>query len=318
MNTKAVIDVGTNSIKLLVMRKNGGTGDVLSDRNDIVRLGEGVRMSGALSREAMERAVSAIGGMAEEAVRLGADDVAVVGTQALRAASNTDDFIGSVRMRTGLTLEVIDGETEADLSFLAALSALEGGGANCRALCMFDVGGGSSEIVAGDVSGGSFRCSLPAGALTLHDMFFRHVERAEENRTAIARAEQYMGSLLAEAGQANRKLVSKEGESGCCVGIGGTIATLASVMLALETFDAASISGAKLDLTEIERQIALFARALPEERSRIQGLDAKRADIILAGACIVREMLVYFGFPSMMVSGRGLRYGVMMKRFGLC
>lgn len=333
LSAKAVIDIGTNSIKLLVMKGNGRDGEILADCNRIVRLGDRLRESGLLSPEAMDRALSAVRDMAGEARRLEAAEIAVVGTQALRAAANADDFIGSVGMLTGLTVDVLDGEDEASLSFLAALSSIEERRTDCRTLCMFDVGGGSSEIVMGDMphtpnlsvmSGHLFRCSLPVGALTLHDMFFRQAGFAEDacdNRTAIGRAGAYVRRVLAEADGTCRKESFHRHEGarpfGCCVGIGGTVVTLASVMLALDMFDSAAISGVQLSVGEIDRQMALFALMCPEDRSEIRGLAADRSDIILAGTCVVREMLVHFGFSSLTVSDRGLRYGVMMKRFGI-
>lgn len=313
MSVNAVIDIGTNSIKFLIVKEIDGANDILVDHNEIVRLGERVQETGLLSDEAMTRALSVMRDMVGEARRFGAARIVAVGTQALRISLNAREFVESIETQTGVHIDIIDGKEEADLSFLAAFSSLENDTPGCRRLCMFDVGGGSSEIVLGAAHGHVSRHSLPVGALTLHDMFFRRVERVEDNRAAVADVAEYIRALLKAEYPGNEKGSLFD----CCIGIGGTIVTLASVMLALDTFDSAAISGVQLSVGEIDRQIALFASMCPENSSGIRGLDAKRADIILAGACIVREMLAHFGFSSLVVNNRGLRYGVMMKCFGL-
>lgn len=309
MSVKAVIDVGTNSIKLLVMSTGGGVADILRDRVEVARLGEGTAASGYLREDAMNRAIAVICGMADEARSLGTDEIAAVGTQAMREARNGEEFIGRVRDASGVAIKPIAGEEEAQLSFEAATSGL-GGLRKDTPVCMFDVGGGSSEIVIGDGRGVRSRVSLPVGALALHGELFTGLDLV--GREVLSDASARIRALLEKSGVARPSL-----QELFCVGVGGTITTLVSVMLALDPYDPDAVSGARLSVAEVERQIALYASIpLADRPSAIKGLNPKRADIILAGACIVRELLLSQAAEHLTANNRGLRYGVMKKIFG--
>lgn len=305
MSVKAIIDVGTNSVKLLVASCADGVSSVLCDLVEVVRLGEGTAASGRLTEEAMSRALGAVCGMVQRARALGAEGIAAVGTQAMREAENAADFIGRVRDACGVEIRLISGEEEAELSFGAAISAF-GDLPEKAVVCVFDVGGGSSEIIVGRGSGIRSRLSLPVGALALHGEFFKGLELVDGKTLTDARTR--IRGLLTESPAprlGGRDLV--------CVGVGGTITTLASVMLALDPYDPGAIAGARLSVFEAERQIALYASTPLAERASIRGLNPKRADIILAGACIACELLLFTGAGYLTVSDRGLRYGALEK-----
>ena len=176
-------------------------------------------------------------------------------------------------------------------------------------VCVFDVGGGSSEVIVGDERGIRSRVSLPIGALALHGEFFKGLDLVNEEVLTAARGRVRL--LLAESAAGR-----SGGHGSFCIGVGGTITTLASVMLGLDPYDPGAISGTRLSLSEVERQIALYASTPLGERPSIKGLNPKRADIILAGACIVCELLLFEGAEHLAVSDRGLRYGAMKKLFG--
>ena len=309
MSVKAVIDVGTNSIKLLVISSDEGGASVLCDLVEVVRLGEGTAASGRLQETAMVRAQGVICEMAQGARAFGADEIVAVGTQAMREAGNARDFIERVRDACDVEIRLISGEEEAELSFGAAISSFADLAEESPA-CVFDVGGGSSEIIVGDERGIRSRRSLPIGALALHGEFFKNFDLVSEKALVAARTR--VRSLLAESG-----LDRSDRHDSLCIGVGGTITTLASVMLELDPYEPKAISGAKLSVPEVERQIALYASTPLGERPSIRGLDPKRADIILAGACIVCELLLFKGAGYLAVSDRGLRYGAMKKIFGL-
>ncbi|MDR1886121.1 MAG: Ppx/GppA family phosphatase [Synergistaceae bacterium] len=281
MTARAVIDVGTNSIKLLVADYAGGGMEVLLDRSTIARLGEGSDSSGVLSPDAMDRALSVISEMAGEARSLGAAEIRAIGTQAVRASANSCDFIRAVRDACGVTITAISGEEEARLSYMAAVGAL-GEGDSRKELLVFDVGGGSSEIVTG--AGPDIRSSrsLPVGALSLHRRFFGAYD-GPVPVGAVSDATCYVSSLL-EGSPEVSSMASATRKDGCCAGIGGTITTLAAVELALDSHDPARITGSSLGRAGIERQIALYSSMKVSDRTSIKGLDPKRADIILAGA----------------------------------
>jgi len=285
-----------------------GGPSVLCDLAEIVRLGEGTSRSKLLGRGAMERTLRVVCEMARSARLFGADEIVAVGTQALREAQNAGEFIERARSGCRVEIRVISGEEEAALSFEAALFEM-GRLSDRTAVCVFDVGGGSSEIVCGGKNGVRSRVSLPVGALSLHAAYFKGLSqiRGEVVREACGRVR----ALLCEVPESRAA-----DDSPRIVGVGGTITTLACVMMGRDLTDHGTISGAELSLSEAEHQIAMYAATPLAERRLIKGLNPKRADIILAGACIVRELLLRMGGESLTVSARGLRYGVMKKVFG--
>ncbi|MDR3331637.1 MAG: Ppx/GppA family phosphatase [Synergistaceae bacterium] len=312
MPVKAVLDVGTNSIKLLVMERTDEETRILSDWNIVARLGEGYEASGVLDTDAMERTAAAIEEMSREARSLGADEIAAVGTQAMRRARNAPLFIRDVEARCGVSIRAISGDEEAELSYMAASDSLECEG---RTVLVFDVGGGSSEIVRGLGADIEQRCSLPVGALSLHRMFFGGDGPAAPD--SLSRAGSYARTIIGESGTVAEMRTSLPADGLLCAGTGGTITTLAAVKLGLGAYVPEEISGSTLDKGEIQRQIDLYSSMSVPERARIPGLNPSRADIILPGACIVRELLGFFRSERLTVSDRGLRFGVMKKRFGI-
>jgi exopolyphosphatase/guanosine-5'-triphosphate,3'-diphosphate pyrophosphatase len=244
---------------------------------------------------------------------LGALEIVAVGTQALRGSRNSSGFIKSVKAACGVLILTIDGDEEARFSYAGAIGAL-GRPALAGEVLVFDVGGGSSEIISGN--GLEIECcsSLRFGALSLHRGFFEDMP-APIPDDVRRRAGSYVKSLLED--DATVSLI-REGRAGTasCVGVGGTITTLASVMLGLDPYDPSMANGSLLEISEVERQIELYSSMAPQARMKIKGLGPKRADIILAGACIVGELMGFFEAKTVTVSDRGLRYGAMEKFFG--
>lgn len=163
---KAVIDAGTNSVKFLAAAMRDGSLSVLADEMKVTRLGEGQSGGGTFGAEAMERTASVIEGFARRALAYGAEEIAAVGTQAMRTSANTEEFKRMVRKRCGLDIRVISGDEEAELSFRAASRTMP------RYAMVFDVGGGSSEAAFGRGGSISWRRSVPIGALVLYERFF--------------------------------------------------------------------------------------------------------------------------------------------------
>jgi exopolyphosphatase/guanosine-5'-triphosphate,3'-diphosphate pyrophosphatase len=294
------MDVGTNSIKLLVAKGSRGRMSVIADIVSVCRLGEGSLEAGALSREAMERSAAAMKELSEAAMDLGAREIAAVGTQALRAARNADEFIRLVQTGCGVNIRVISGDEEALLSFRAALSS-------CRetppgGILVFDVGGGSSEAIYGR-GFAERRHSMPVGALSLHGKFFASLSGAVPDGI-LAEAGGYVSSVAEKSGFLRG---ADFGNDFRCLGVGGTAVTLASVYLR----GGDGIDGTVLGRTEIDRQIAMYARAGAGSRRKIRGLPPERADIVLPGACIVKELMKMASRDELAVCCRGLRHGLM-------
>ena len=298
---KAVIDVGTNSIKFHAARKKAdGSLETVLDQNDIARLGEGLRETGLIAPEALERNALSVAAFAEKARELGAVPE-IVGTMALRTAKNADAFVKRVKELTGLDLRVIPGEEEARLSYLAVLSGLPLDGGD---LVTFDTGGGSTEFVYGRGAEMLRKFSVPLGAVRITEEFFA------DDPVRPGSVDAAMDEI--------RKSLTGGGVSGSpevIVGMGGTVTSLASVKFRMETYDPDVVQGSVLTLAELKDTAAMFASMTLEERKGVTGLQPKRADVILAGTCIVCAILDLLGASSFTVSDRGLRHGLAYELF---
>jgi exopolyphosphatase/guanosine-5'-triphosphate,3'-diphosphate pyrophosphatase len=299
----AVIDVGTNSVKFHIGERDGnGTWHTILDRAEITRLGEGLHERGEIEREALERTVTAIQGMLDEAERDGARAIAAVGTAGLRMARNADDVLASIRERTGIGVEVISGEVEARLAYLAARAGLDLAEGS---LVVFDTGGGSTQFTFGQGSQVDERFSVGVGAV-------RYTER-------FGLADTVTPEVLGEAQAAIADDLSRlDGRAppDALVGMGGAVTNIAAVHHRLTTYDPDVVQGTVLDRAEIARQIELYRSRDAEGRRAIPGLQPKRSDVILAGACIVATVMDKLGARTVTVSDRGLRHGVLVDRFG--
>jgi exopolyphosphatase / guanosine-5'-triphosphate,3'-diphosphate pyrophosphatase len=299
----AVIDVGTNSVKFHVSeRAADGTWRTVVDRADVTRLGEGLDESGKLGAEPIARTLDAITGMVEEARNLGAEEIAAVGTAGLRIASNSAELIDAVRGRCGVEIEVISGEEESRLAYLAAESGL---GVVPGSLVVFDTGGGSTQFTFGKAGLVEERFSVNVGAVRLTERFALDGAVSEET---LAEALDAIGAELAA--------LDGRPPPDAVVGMGGAVTNMAAVKHGLAKYDPEVAQGTELDRAEIERQIELYRTRAAAARREIVGLQPARAEVILAGACVVLTVLRKLGRDSFTVSDRGLRHGVLVERFG--
>jgi exopolyphosphatase / guanosine-5'-triphosphate,3'-diphosphate pyrophosphatase len=303
MSRFAVIDVGTNSVKFHVgEREPDGTWRAVADRAEVTRLGEGLDETGRLGAEPIARTVEAIAGMADEAGQDGVEAIAAVGTAGMRIASNAAELIEAVRDRCGVEIEVISGEEEARLAYVAATSGL---GVSEGKLVVFDSGGGSSQFTFGAPGRIEEQFSVNVGAARFTEDFGLDHAVGEE---VVAAARAAVAADLAKLdGRATPDML---------VGMGGGITNMAAVKHGLERYDPDVVQGTELDAAEIDRQVELYRTRSADERRRIVGLQPKRAEVMLAGACIVRTVLDKLGRESVVVSDRGLRHGLIVERFG--
>jgi exopolyphosphatase/guanosine-5'-triphosphate,3'-diphosphate pyrophosphatase len=299
----AVIDVGTNSVKFHVgERAADGAWRTIADRAEVTRLGEGLAESGRLGEEPIARTVAAIAAMAQEARADGAEAMAAVGTAGMRIAPNSAELIGAVRERAGVEVEVIDGEEEGRLAYLAVQAGL---GLGSGSLVVFDTGGGSSQFTFGRGGEVDERFSVDVGAARFTERFGLD-GAVDEATVAAARA------AIAE----DLERLDGRQSPDTLVGMGGAVTNICAVKLGLAAYDPDAIQGAVLDRDEIDRQIELYRTHGAEERRGIAGLQPARAEVILAGACIVRTVLSMLGRDALTVSDRGLRHGLLAERFG--
>ena len=301
---KAIIDIGTNSIKFCLAEsdKKDGSFTVLKDANNIAKLGEGLRETGSISPEALERNAQAAAEFVKEAKEAGADDIRIVGTMALRTAKNAADFCARVKELAGIEPQVIPGEEEARLSFVAVMSGIPG--AAEADLVSFDTGGGSTEFVFGEAGEIKRKFSLNIGGIRITEDYLSATPVAAEKLSA-ARAQ-------------IRKELSEGGVTGGAqflVGMGGNVTSIASVKHKMAVYDPDVIQGSELTLADIKEQIADYASKTIDERKKITGLQPKRADVILAGACIIEAIMELCGLDRLTVSDRGLRHGLLYTLF---
>jgi exopolyphosphatase/guanosine-5'-triphosphate,3'-diphosphate pyrophosphatase len=299
MGTHAVIDIGTNSLKMHVATVCDGSTDVLGDFTEVTRLGEGLNEAGALSAEAIARNVEAVASFQEKALELGAETIVAVGTMALRSAGNAQVFTDAVRERTGLEVEVVPGEEEARLSYLAVLSGL---GAGEGRVVVFDTGGGSTEFIFGEGEEILDRFSLDVGSRQPTEKFCKS--------DPVTDAE--LAAMVADLETRFARL--KPGVDSL-VGMGGTVTSMGAVCHEMRVYDPDVIQGSVLTLTEVERQVEMYRSRMIEERRGTVGLMPKRADVILAGAAIVMTVMRKLGAIELTISDRGLRHGLFYDRY---
>lgn len=239
--------------------------------------------------------------MVEEARWNGVSSIGAVGTAALRIAPNGMDFVHEVQARCGVSVDVISGEEEARLAYRAATAGLPSAGSRV----VFDTGGGSSQFTFGQGDRVDQRFSVEVGAVRFTEGYGLSEAVSPEVLTAA------LGAIAAELAQLDDRPPPE-----LLVGMGGAITNLAAVKHGLEEYDPDIVQGTVLDRAEVDRQIELYRTRSADERRSVVGLQPQRADIILAGACIVRTVLGKLGKDSLTVSDRGLRYGVLAERFG--
>ncbi len=293
----AIIDIGSKSIKFFVGEKQeDGTIKTLLDTNDIAALGEGLSKTGRISDEALERNAQSVKNFAEKAKELEADKIVAVGTMALRSAENSADFVTRVKELCGVEVQIIPGEEEARLSYLAVLSGLS---LQDGELVIFDTGGGSTEFIFGQGTELKNRFSVNLGSNRITEMFFTDDPVKE-------------GSVEAALAQIDKEF-AEAGVCGCpaqLVGMGGTVTSMGAVRHMMDKYKPEIIQGSALTKLDVEEQLAAYAKRTVEERRAIPGLQPKRADVILTGACILKVIMERLNASQLTISDRGLRHGL--------
>jgi exopolyphosphatase / guanosine-5'-triphosphate,3'-diphosphate pyrophosphatase len=298
----AVIDVGTNSVKLHVgERRAGDAWRTVVDRAEVTRLGEGLDETGELQPEPLRRTADAVVGMVDEARKLGAAEVAAVATAGMRMARNSGELVEAVRDRCGVGIEVIPGEEEARLAYLAATSELDVGKGS---LAVFDTGGGSSQFTFGKPGHIEEQFSVDVGAAKFTERF---------DLDGVVSDNQLAAAL--EAISTGLARLDGRPRPAALVGLGGALTNIAAVRHHLATYDSAVVQGTVLDRAELDRQIELYRTRTADQRREIVGLQPARAEVILGGACIVRTVLDKLQCSELRVSDRGLRHGLLVERF---
>ncbi len=294
-NRVAVIDVGTNSARLLVADVASGTVLPIERRSTVTRLGRGVDLTGRLSAEAVEDACAAISGYVATVEELGAERVEAIATSAVRDAENGSAFIAELRERFALSPRVLDGEEEARLTYVGATSEHP----PTEPTLVIDIGGGSTELIVGTGEEISFHTSMQAGVV-------RHSERhiASDPPTAAE-----LESLAADVRGLIDDAVAPGTEARAGIAVAGTPTSLAAIELGLEPYDPRRVHGHRLSLAAIQRMLSQLASAPLAERVEIPGMHPDRAPTIVAGVVILVEAMRSFGLAQIEVSEHDILYG---------
>ncbi len=302
----AAIDVGSNSIRLVIAEYAPGAGlTIIDEVKEQPRLAARLAASGRLDDESVERAYQTLRRMREVCQRRGVTRINAVATSAVREAGNGEAFIQLIREELDIPLRIIDGETEAALSFRSVMHhfQLEGG----RTI-VADIGGGSLELV-GAVSGlVEYSRSLPFGAVRTTETLLPGKRPALKEVVELRR---YIRRQLRKA------FPGREWTGARVIGSGGTFTNLGRMVAARRGLDPAQpVHGLAIKAAEIEALLEWLARMKPEHRLRVPGLNPQRADIIVAGIAVAASILDWVEAPDVLVSAYGLREGLLLEAVG--
>jgi exopolyphosphatase / guanosine-5'-triphosphate,3'-diphosphate pyrophosphatase len=302
----AAIDVGSNSVRLLVAEYDPASGlSIIDELKDQPRLAAGVASTGCLNEAAIERAIQSLARMREVCQRRGVKRIAAVATAAVREAENGPWFVRRVRQELDIPLRIIDAETEAALSYRSVAHHFHLAGE--RAL-VADIGGGSLELI-GAVDGlVELTLSLPLGAVRLTEL---HLPGDRATHKEVAELRLYIRKQL------KRKLSAREWAAATVIGSGGTFTSLGRMVQARRGLPPGdTVHGVSVTTSEVEQLIDWLASRSPEQRRQVAGLNPERADIILAGLSVTAELLDWVRARSIAVSAFGLREGLLLEMAG--
>lgn len=287
----AAIDIGTNTLLLTIgERQTDGAIRILRDEHSIARLGAGVDASGCINRAAIERAKDILQAYTAICRETGVERIAAVGTSALRDAANRAEVCAELETIIGHDIRIIDGETEASLSFRGTVEG------HTSALVL-DIGGGSTELIAGSNGVIEYRTSINIGALRLTERFFKTLPPHSDTLAPVC-------ELLSQATPLNIPNYP-------LIAVAGTPTTLAAIALALEVFSAEKVHGFRLTAEKIAELTGHLLTLSVEDISSLPGVNPLRADILPAGALILQMVMQTLGYSYCTVSTKGLRYGVL-------
>jgi exopolyphosphatase / guanosine-5'-triphosphate,3'-diphosphate pyrophosphatase len=305
---RAVIDVGTNSIKLLVADVRGRDVRPVHEESRQTRLGQGFYETRQLQPESIARTAEAVWEFGEIAREKDATSLRVIATSAARDAVNPEDLTAAIVRASGLKTEIISGAREAEWAFQGVATDA---GLSQQPLLLLDVGGGSTEFILGQGAKMSFAQSFPLGTVRLLEKF----PPADPPKTSEFNAcRDWLRDFLAQAvrPQLEPALAKAPGEI-LLVGTGGTTSILARVEKKLDHFDREQIERTSLSFAQVAAQRKNLWKLPLAARKEIPGLPKNRADVILTGVLIYEAVMAEFGFAQLRVSTRGLRFAAVMQ-----
>ena len=307
----AALDIGSNSVKLLIVEvDDAGEPTVIYDRAIVSRLSKGMHETGCLSLEAMERTVTTVAAMMDEASVVDGALVSAIVTAPGRA-DNGPEFVTRLAEHTGVKAEIVSGKREANLTTLATQRAFP----EAESLLVMDLGGASTELALVEKRHQSHPLSLDIGAVRLTEGHIHSDPPTREERVSARRsaAETFRG-LSDRFGVSQRNLSDN---SLIGVMVSGTATTLASVELGLPRYDPDVVHRLVLSKAQITALCHRLGTSTIAVKKDIPGMEPKRADVIYAGALIALVLMDEFNLPSISISDRGARWGVMWELLGV-
>lgn len=307
--TYAALDLGTNNCRLLVARPAGDGFRVVDAFSRIVRLGEGLAATGRISDAAIDRAIAALAVCADKLKRRHVTLARSVATEACRRASNGADFIDRVYRETGIALDIISAQEEARLAVLGCHALLEPGDGPAL---IFDIGGGSTELVLVDASGDAAPrivdwVSAPWGVVSLTESeLFDHGD-AHERAAAYSR----MRARVADAFAPLARRLPREAQGRRLLGTSGTVTTLASLHLELPRYDRQAIDGLIVPASSMRSISTRLAAMSLAERQKLPCIGTERADLVVAGCAILESIMDIWPAERLGVADRGIREGIL-------
>jgi exopolyphosphatase / guanosine-5'-triphosphate,3'-diphosphate pyrophosphatase len=297
----AVVDMGTNSTRLLVADVEDPSVRELARESRVTKLGRGVDLSGQLAADAIDEVCGAVGDYISTYEDLGAERVEAIATSAVRDADNSGAFLAELRERFALDSRLLDGDEEARLTFLGASfdrPAADG-------MLVVDIGGGSTELIVGSDTEVGFHASLQCGTV-------RHTERyLASDPPGASQLEELAADVQGLLDAELADLAHVRADEG--IGVAGTATSLAAIDLELDPYDSDAVHGHTLGLRAIQRMCSELSSMPLEERREVTGLHPGRAPTIVAGVVILIQMMRAFGLDEIEISEHDILYGAALE-----
>jgi exopolyphosphatase/guanosine-5'-triphosphate,3'-diphosphate pyrophosphatase len=303
----ASIDIGTNSIRLLVAGCDGEKTETLDRRMVITRLGEGVDETHFLSAAAMERTAVTLSDYRSAMDRLEPAGIRAVATSALRDCRNKDEFLDSAYKVIGRKPDILSGADEASASFIGAVSDIDLDGMDeAGPILVFDIGGGSTEIIVGDHEGIVAR-SVDVGCVRMSERF---LTADPPSPVTVGRMESHIVGVL-------KPVISEILPPGVslAVGLAGTVTTLSAMKQGLEVYDTDRIHHSRLSRAEVQGLFVKLASVDVEERKRVMGIEPGRADVIVGGTAVLLAIMDLVGIDEVLVSEKDILDGLVIDLY---
>ncbi len=291
MRKVAAIDIGTNSMRLLLCDYDGVTIKNKQKQLIVTRMGQNLSAKGVISTEAIERNINALEIFNKKALDFGAEKIIAIATSAVRDAKNREVFLEAAKVRTGIEINVISGEAEAELGITGVLSEFN---ESTEDILVIDIGGGSTELVYGNLSGIKYSISINAGTVRMTEGFFTE-NPIKQNEIQSLRKN--LDSLFEDPISRLKTL-----KIGKVLTIGGTATSIAAIYHSLSIYDSQKVHNTVIDIEYLKNIFETLKNMKIEQRYEVKGLQKERADVIPAGIYILLYLLQSLDISRFIVS----------------